>query len=399
MGIEAVTVDLFLQYTSPAQLPTDEQHLDNLVRMAVGVLGNPNWVEPAKRILRDVNPRVSGRYLVGALSDSLSHDAARDMLAHYGASRGTIGPLVNALINERAADTAVQLLTGYGPSKQMIGLLVHALHDERSASHAGHLLSGYEKNPYAQEYLVAALVHPDTAFRARDILMQYHPTGKLVRYLLTALSDPASAEHTRTIFAHYKQYPETVGLVISFLTNLECGPQVQEALTGYDSKSRFILRKALTGMLENPDQQGRIAAVVQRFEMTTSLSNMLVDLLHNDTGRKAAIQLFEHFGPNRYTAGRLVSALRDESIRPIASRLLKQYGPHETTVWPLVAALQHIEAGQRDTIMDILDCYGPSELTRTMLSQALSDPERAEPARAVLARYDAIPSSPKAETF
>ncbi len=365
MSIDATIVELFERYTGPEQLPTDRRCLDDFVRLAVGVLGYPALVESAKRVLHDVDSRASGRYLVAALSDPSARDHAQAILTDYGPSWWTVQPLVQAFRDERSRDAAEQLIFAYG------------------------------QNKFTENYLALALGDPEIGPRAKEILMQYRlDKGKVIKNLLKALGRPAAADDARTIFAHYAQYKTMAHQVTDYLAHPECGPYVQEALVDNDF-GQALLAKKLKRMLEDSSKREIAVAVIKHFKMNRpSLGRMLVEVLHDATAREDARSLLEYFGPSKYTVKPLVGALRDESLQPVVSGILKQYGSCEATVWPLVLALKDPDLVHRQTFMGLLEWYGPSELTRSSLSRALNEPERADAARAVLTRYDAVSISP-----
>jgi len=112
MAIDELTIELFDCYAGPEFLPDDYEQLDQLIRYSVDHLSDET--KQAKKILQDVTPDKSAKYLVPALADPNRRHATKELLQYYGPSTDTVKPLVGALADPYRRGVIEEILIGYG---------------------------------------------------------------------------------------------------------------------------------------------------------------------------------------------------------------------------------------------------------------------------------------------
>lgn len=178
MAVDDV-VRTFFSYEGLEFLPNDPGQLDSLVRYSVRKLRDEP--EKSKRILEDVNPGVSARYLVGALSDTSRRDAAKEILLTYGPSYTTVNPLGGALANRDTRDFAKKIFIEYGAANATAGALLGMLRDLNTRDVARDIFISYGPSNVTVKKLVAGVQNPSTRDIASEVFMSYG--RRATRYL------------------------------------------------------------------------------------------------------------------------------------------------------------------------------------------------------------------------
>ncbi len=174
----------FLEYESAKQLPTDCATLDALVRHAVGRLESEP--EQAMRILQDVRPESSAKYLVGAINNPNAWASAQSLLIFYGESNATVKPLVAALSNPDCRDNAAYVLKRYPISQYTAKIFVAALSSETQRDAATDILLFFCASRVTVRPLIASMANEAIRPFSIGILISYGPSKTTVRPLLGA---------------------------------------------------------------------------------------------------------------------------------------------------------------------------------------------------------------------
>lgn len=141
MDIGNEVISIYNNYADENSLPNDFKVLDLLARKLIGRLHYET--EKPIRILKDIHPNISSKYLVGSLRDIDTGKYSKEILKYYGPRRVTVGPLVGALREDIIRPIVIEILMDYGACRITIQTLIGSLKDESIEDTSSQIIIDY----------------------------------------------------------------------------------------------------------------------------------------------------------------------------------------------------------------------------------------------------------------
>ena len=312
--------------------PSDERNLDSLVRYAVGELGRQP--DQARLVLKDIPPRYSASYLVGALFDPTCRDLAKNLLLGFELKVRSTRPEVLAL-----RDDVTNLLQERGPLHSTVIPLTEEL-GKRGGVYAAEILMAYGANQITANFVVEALAHPAARPLAEIILDHY-----------------GANEYTERAF-------------VRGLSNDSIRPLAQERLSGEPISESMA--RVMVEYLPSKDHATYVENLIKHFGPCREVTMALANGLKEDYTRADCFRLLREFGPQREVTRSLARVLDQRTSRRYAESLLREWGPIKEVVKALVPLLRSYH--RKDSAIKLLREFGPTEMTAKYLVRVLGEP-------------------------
>lgn len=205
MTISDTVKELFANYSTLSNLPTEYPYYDELVRYTVGSIMSPSRSEKAVRFLYDLKPQHTANYLVAALDKPNQEKIVIAVLQHYGPSDYTVIPLVATLRDNRKRGNINHILLAYGPHDVVVRRLVGALQNPELTEPAQYLLKEYGPTNTTCFYLTITLKNESQVPTITEILREYGPCKVNLRYIRHKLNSSSHYRPCQELLTFFEQ--------------------------------------------------------------------------------------------------------------------------------------------------------------------------------------------------